>query len=144
MPAYAYEVEEAEAEGVKFCWLADPVEFVGSGRLEGVECIRMALGEPGADGRRRPEPIPGSELVLPADTAVKAIGQQSRSELAEWIEGLKLEHGTVKIDPETGRTTNPKFFAGGDVANGGTSAVQAVQEAKRAARAIDEWLRCAS
>jgi NADPH-dependent glutamate synthase beta subunit-like oxidoreductase len=144
MPAYAYEVEEAEEEGVTFGWLASPVRFVGSRRLEGVECVRMALGEPDADGRRRPEPIPGSEVVLPADTAVKAIGQQPRSELAEWIEGLELEHGVVTVDRETGRTTNPKFFAGGDVANGGTSVVQAVQEAKRAARAIDERLRCAS
>ena len=144
MPAYAYEVEEAEAEGVTFCWLASPVRFVGPARLEGVECIRMALGEPGPDGRRRPQPVPGSELVLPADTAVKAIGQQPRSELPEWIDGLELDRGTVTIDTATGRTTNPKFFAGGDVANGGTSVVQAVEEAKRAARAIDECLRCAS
>jgi glutamate synthase (NADPH/NADH) small chain len=144
MPAYAYEVEEAEEEGVTFRWLASPVRYVGSLWLEGVECVRMALGDPDADGRRRPEPISGSEVVLPADTAVKALGQQPRSELAEWIEGLELERGVVAIDPQTGQTANPKFFAGGDVTNGGTSVVQAVQEAKRAARAIDEWLRCAS
>jgi glutamate synthase (NADPH/NADH) small chain len=109
-----------------------------------VEFVRMALGDPDADGRRRPEPIPHSEVVVPADTVIKAIGQQPRPELARWIEGLELQDGVVAVDPQTGQIGNPKFFAGGDVANGGTSAVQAVQEAKRAARAIDEWLRCAS
>jgi glutamate synthase (NADPH/NADH) small chain len=141
MPAYAHEVDEAEAEGVIFRWLASPVRFVGSTHLEGVECVRMALAEPGADGRRRPVPIPGSEVIMAADTVVKAIGQQPRSELAEWISGLELEHGVVKVAAETGQTANPKFFAGGDVTNGGTSAVEAVRDAKRAARGIDEWLR---
>ncbi|MGZ8695059.1 MAG: NAD(P)-dependent oxidoreductase [Gaiellaceae bacterium] len=144
MPAYAYEVAEAEEEGVRFRWLANPVRFLGSQRLEGVECVRMALGDPDDGERRRPVLLPGSEVVVAADTAVKAIGQRPRSELAEWIRGLELERGVVAADPLTGRTGNPKFFAGGDVVNGGTSAVQAVQEGKRAARAIDEWLRCGS
>ena len=100
----------------------------------------MTLGEPDESGRRRPEPVEGSEFTLLAETAVKAIGQRPRSELADWIPGLELQHGAVKIDPETGRTTNPKFFAGGDAVNG-TSVVEAVRDAKRAAKAIDEWLR---
>jgi glutamate synthase (NADPH/NADH) small chain len=102
----------------------------------------MQLGEPDASGRRRPEPILGSELVIDADTVVKAIGQQPRRELADWISTLELEAGgTVHVDPATGRTSNQKFFAGGDVINGGVSVVEAVADAKRAARAIDEWLR---
>ncbi len=89
MPAYPYEVEEAEEEGVRFRWLAAPVRFLGCGRLVGVECQTMQLGEPDESGRRRPEPVPGCEFVIPADTAVKAIGQRGRDELAELVEGLR-------------------------------------------------------
>jgi glutamate synthase (NADPH/NADH) small chain len=140
LPAYPHEVAEAREEGVRFRFLAAPVRFLGRRWLEAVECRLMTLGEPDESGRRRPEPIEGSEFTLLANTAVKAIGQQPRSELADWIPGLELEHGAVKIDAETGRTTNPKFFAGGDAVNG-TSVVEAVRDAKRAAKAIDEWLR---
>ena len=142
MPAYPHEVDEARAEGVRFQFLADPVRFLGSGRLGAVECRRMALGEPDASGRRRPEPIPDSSFRLSADTAVKAIGQQPRRELGDWIRGLALdESGLVQVDSATGQTSSPKFFAGGDLINGGSSVVEAVRGAKRAARAIDEWLR---
>ncbi len=142
MPAYAHEVVEARAEGVRFQFLADPIRILGSHHVEAVECRRMRLGEPDASGRRRPEPVPESEFTLPADTVVKALGQQPRRELADWISGLDLDDaGTVHVDPTTGQTSNPKFFAGGDVVNGGVSAVEAVRHGKRAARAIDEWLR---
>jgi glutamate synthase (NADPH/NADH) small chain len=142
MPAYPHEVAEARAEGVRFQFLADPARILGSQCVEAVECRRMRLGEPDASGRRRPEPLPGSEFTLPADTVVKAIGQQPRRELADWIGGLELDGaGTVSIDATTGRTSSPKFFAGGDVVNGGVSAVEAVRDGKRAAQAIDEWLR---
>jgi dihydropyrimidine dehydrogenase (NAD+) subunit PreT len=141
MPAYPHEVEEAEEEGVRFQWLAAPVRFLGHGHLVAVECQTMALGEPDESGRRRPEPVPGSEFVIPAETAVKAIGQRGRDELAELVEGLRLSRGRLEVDPATGRTANPKFFAGGDAVNGGSSAVEAVREAKLAARAIDEALR---
>ncbi len=142
MPAYPHEVDEARAEGVRFQFLADPVRFLGSDRLEAVECRRMSLGEPDASGRRRPEPVPNSSFTLSADTAVKAIGQQPRRELGDWIRGLALDDGgLVKVDPATGQTSNTKFFAGGDLINGGASVVEAVRDAKRAAQAIDEWLR---
>lgn len=135
LPAYPHEVVEAEEEGVHFQWLAAPVRFLGERRLEAVECRLMRLGDPDASGRRRPEPLQGSEFTLRADTAVKAIGQQARTELADWLDGL---------DPSSGRTANPKVFAGGDVVNGGASVVEAVRDGKRSAKAIDEWLRCAS
>ena len=142
MPAYEIEVEEAEEEGVRFQWLAAPTRFLGESRLESVECVAMTLGAPDADGRRRPEPVEGSEFVLHADTAVKAIGQQARLELAHWIEGAEFEHGVLKVEPLTGRVADTKFFAGGDLINGGASVVEAVRDGKRAAKAIDEWLRC--
>jgi glutamate synthase (NADPH/NADH) small chain len=88
--------------------------------------------------------VPGSEFLLRADTLVKAVGQQPRTELSGWIEGLRFEHEALAIDPETCQTSNPRFFAGGDVTNGGASVVEAVREGKRAAGAIDRWLSCAS
>ncbi len=144
MPAYDFEIAEAREEGVRFQLLTTPVRFLGSRRLEAVECRQMSLGEPDESGRRRPLPVEGSEFQLLADTAVKAIGQQPRLEPAEWIDGLELDGGAVQVDPATGQTTNPKFFAGGDAVNGGASVVEAVRHGKRAAKAIDRWLRCAS
>jgi glutamate synthase (NADPH/NADH) small chain len=78
--------------------------------------------------------VPGSEFVVPVDTVVKAIGQRPHDEFRALLESVD----------ENGRTSNPKIFAAGDAVNGGASVVQAVREAKRAARAIDEVLRCAS
>jgi glutamate synthase (NADPH/NADH) small chain len=103
----------------------------------------MRLGEPDASGRRRPDTVPGTEFVLPADTVVKAIGQQPRAELLSWIEGLELDGGLVRVDAETGRTSNPKYFAAGDAINGGATVVEAVRGAKLAARTIDAVLGAA-
>ena len=144
MPAYPFEIDEAENEGVHFQWLASPVRFIGDRRLQGVECRVMSLGEPDESGRRRPEPVEGSEFVLPVETAIKAIGQCGHRELASWVTGIRVEDGAVEIDPLTGQTRNPKFFAGGDAVNGGATVVEAVRDGKRAAKAIDEWLRCAT
>src|SRR6266508_2753687 len=141
MPAYPHEVEEACEEGVRIRWLTAPVRFVGRTQLEAVECLEMRLGEPGPDGRRRPEPVAGSEFLLPCDTVVKAIGQQPRTEFLDWIEGLELAGGLIKVDPDTGRTSNPRYFAAGDATNGGATVVEAVREAKIAARGIDAALR---
>jgi glutamate synthase (NADPH/NADH) small chain len=140
MPAFPHEVAEAREEGVKIVRLTAPVRFVGRNRLEGVECVRMRLGARDTSGRRRPEPVPGSEHVVLADTAVKAIGQAPRGELLSWIDGLELDHGRIAVDPETGQTTNPKYFAAGDAVSGGATVVEAVRGAKLAARAIDAWL----
>jgi glutamate synthase (NADPH/NADH) small chain len=141
MPAYAHEVAEAEEEGVAFLWLTAPIRFVGEDRLEGVECRSMRLGDADETGRRRPVPVPGTEFVLRADTAVNAIGQRPRDEFFGLIDGLELEGGRPKVDPETGQTTNPKFFAAGDAVNGGATVVEAVREAKIAARGVDDWVR---
>ncbi|MGZ4281272.1 MAG: NAD(P)-dependent oxidoreductase [Gaiellaceae bacterium] len=140
MPAYPHEVDEAREEGVRIVRLTAPARFVGTERLMGVECVRMRLGDRDETGRRRPERIPGSEHVVPADTAVKAIGQAPRSELLSWIDGLDPEGGTIEVDPETGRTANPKYFAAGDAVSGGATVVDAVRGAKLAAVAIDRWL----
>ncbi|HET8529455.1 MAG TPA: FAD-dependent oxidoreductase [Gaiellaceae bacterium] len=136
LPAYPHEVEDAEAEGVHFQWLAAPTRILGDAHVTGLECVLMALGEPDESGRRRPAPIEHSEFVLAADTVVKAIGQRGH----EHVAGLRLAHGSLVVDGE-GRTSDPKVFAGGDAVNGGASAVEAVRAGRDAARAIDGWLR---
>lgn len=141
MPAYPHEVVEAREEGVRFLFLSQPVRFLGEGQLDAVECRSMRLGAADADGRPRPEPVPGSEFVVEADTAVKAIGQTPRRELLSWIDGIELEAGVLRVDPATGATVNPKYFAAGDATNGGATVVEAVREAKVAARGIDTFLR---
>jgi dihydropyrimidine dehydrogenase (NAD+) subunit PreT len=140
MPAYEHEVEEAVEEGMRIEWLTVPLQFVGSVSLEGVLCRRCRLGEPDASGRRRPEEMPGTDFLLPVTTAVKAIGQRLRSELYAHIAGLELEDGRIKIDPESGQTTNPKYFAAGDATNGGATVVEAVRGAKIAALGVDRWV----
>jgi glutamate synthase (NADPH/NADH) small chain len=135
MPAYPAEVELAREEGVLFEWLTAPTRFLGRRRLEGVECVRMRLGERDASGRARPEPVPGSERVVPAETAIVAIGQEPRPELADLIES---------VDPATGRTGTPKLYAAGDAVNGGATVVEAVREAKIAARSVDEDLQASA
>jgi dihydropyrimidine dehydrogenase (NAD+) subunit PreT len=140
MPAYPHEIEEALEEGVEIEWLTVPLRFVGGESLTGVECRRCRLGPPDESGRRRPEEVPGTEFVLQADTAVKAIGQRNRTELFGLIDGLELDHGRPQVDPETGQTTNPKYFAAGDVTNGGATVVEAVRAAKIAARGIDAFV----
>jgi glutamate synthase (NADPH/NADH) small chain len=131
MPAYGHEVELARREGVEIRLLTSPVAFVGEGHVEGVRCAEMRLGAPDASGRRRPEPIPGSEFTIPVDTVVKAIGQRPRDEFRALLESVD----------EEGRTADPKVFAAGDAVNGGASVVQAVADAKRAVRALEEALR---
>jgi dihydropyrimidine dehydrogenase (NAD+) subunit PreT len=140
MPAYPFEIHEAEAEGVEIMFLTLPVQFVGGDRVQAVECRRAELGDPDEDGRRRPHEIPGSEFFLPVDTVVKAIGQQPRAEFLSWIDGLELDGAHIAVDSATGQTGNPRFFAAGDACNGGATVVEAVREGKLAARGVHEWL----
>ena len=140
MPAYPHEVEEAREEGVQFQWLTNPVRFLGGDRLTGIACQRMRLGAPDGSGRPRPEPVPDSEFTIRAETAVKAIGQRKRTDFLSWIDGLAGE-SLLSVDPETGQTKNPKYFAAGDAVNGGATVVEAVRGAKIAARGIDRYLR---
>jgi dihydropyrimidine dehydrogenase (NAD+) subunit PreT len=140
MPAYPHEVAEAIEEGVQLEWLSVPLRFTGDGRLGAVECRRCRLGHPDASGRRSPQELPGTEFELAADTVVKAIGQRPRSDFLRRIDGLELDHGRVQVDPATGQTSNPKYFAAGDAVNGGATVVEAVRQAKVAARGVDAYV----
>jgi glutamate synthase (NADPH/NADH) small chain len=140
MPAYHFEYEFALTEGVDFAFLTQPVEVVGDGKVTGLKCIRMDLGEPDASGRRSSLPVEGSEFVLPCDMVIKAIGQKKHSpvlqKLAEF--GIQQVKGYIAVDPETNRTHHSKIYAGGDCIRsvGEASTVMAVQDGKIAAKGI--------
>jgi glutamate synthase (NADPH/NADH) small chain len=143
MPAYHYEYELAKQDGVAFEWLAAPVAILGAkGAVRGLRCVRMRLSTPaGPTGRRRPEPIPGSEFTMDVDMVIAAVGQEARLDWLRRIEGLRLENDCVSVDPDTGMTSVPGLFAGGDCTNGGREVVNAVAEGQRAAHGIDGWIR---
>jgi formate dehydrogenase major subunit len=137
MPAHHVEIEEAEHEQVELLLLANPVRLVGTDRLEGVECVRMGLGEPDASGRRRPEPIPGSEFVVPADNLIAAIGQAIDGTGAE--QAMKGKY--LAADPATMQTALPGVFAAGDAVTGPDAAIRAIAGGRAAALAIGQYLR---
>jgi dihydropyrimidine dehydrogenase (NAD+) subunit PreT len=140
MPGYRHEIEAAKAEGVQLMCLAAPVAFLGQpgGRVLGVRCVRMQLGEPDGSGRPRPVPIAASEFDIQADIVVKAIGQQPLTRLFEAF-GLEMRSGRPVVNDE-GRTSQPWCYAGGDCINGGATVVEAVRDGKLAAAAIHRQL----
>jgi glutamate synthase (NADPH/NADH) small chain len=138
MPAFAHEIEAAKHEGVTIIPLVAPVEFVSSGgRVSGIKCVKMRLGPPDASGRPKPEPIPGSEYIIEADTVIKAIGQKPHTELLSLF-GVEMKGSVVKVDGA--RTSTPRVYAGGDCINGGATVVEAVRDGREAARTIDRDL----
>ena len=139
MPARHEEVEHAEEEGVKFAMLSAPIRFNGDEemRLTSVTLQKMELGEPDASGRRRPVPVPGSEYDLPTDLAIVALGTRSNPILLEATEGLdKTERGYIKVNEETGETSLPNVFAGGDIVTGAAMVILAMGAGRKAGQEI--------
>ncbi len=143
MPAHHQEIEEALAEGVEMLFLTIPKRVVGEGgRVTGLECLQARLGPPDASGRRRPEPVEGSQFVLPTGAVIAAIGQQPELEcLGDLAQDPRLCGRTILADSATGQTRREWLFAGGDVVTGPANVVQAVAAGKRAAQAMDAFLR---
>lgn len=144
MPAYHFEYQFALGEGVSFMFLTQPVEIVGKdGKVEGLKCMRMDLGEADASGRRSPVPVPDSEFVVPCDMVIKAIGQVKPKHFIKMLEpyGVKEVKGYLKVDEDL-NAGHDKIFAGGDCvrSHGEASTVMAVQDGKIAARAIAQKL----
>ncbi|WP_035324143.1 NAD(P)-dependent oxidoreductase [Peribacillus kribbensis] len=145
MTAYAFEYEFAKQDGVEFRFLTAPSRIIGDeqGRVIGIECIKMELGEPAEDGRRRPVPIQGSEFILEADMVIKANGQ---ARFVGLIEQFNLHHddGVVKVDSASYQTSNEKVFACGDVifgkGQGEAMVVSAAQQGKESAHAVHRSL----
>jgi len=144
MPARLEEVENAEEEGVIMRLLTNPLRFGGNqeGWVTSMECIEMELGEPDQSGRRRPVPKSGSEFTLDVDTVVVALGTSPNPLVPTTTSGLDTtKRGTVVADEETGKTTRPGVWAGGDVVTGAATVISAMGAGKRAAASIDAYLR---
>ena len=144
MPARAEEIENAEHEGVKLMLLTNPKQFIGDekGSVKAIECLRMELGEPDASGRRRPVTVEGSEFIIECDTAIVALGQNPNPLIRTTTEGLKTESwGGIIIDAETGMTSIPGVFAGGDAVTGEATVISAMGAGKVAAEGIDKYIR---
>ena len=142
MRAFQFEYELAKQEGILFHWMTQPVAIHGSARAETVECLRMEPGPPDATGRRSARPVGGSNFGIDCDMAIVSIGQSRLLRILEQCNGVQLDRGRVVVDAATGRTSNPKWYAGGDCVNGGREVVDAVAEGKRAALGIAQsWRR---
>jgi glutamate synthase (NADPH/NADH) small chain len=143
MPARAAEIHHAEEEGIEFYLLTAPTRFIGdeNGRITGMECLKMELGEPDESGRRRPVPIKGSEFQLECDLAVIAVGAGANPLLTQSTEGLELNKwGYVITDPETGKTSKKGVWAGGDIVTGSATVILAMGAGRAASDSIHQYL----
>lgn len=143
LPARVEEVHHAKEEGVHFEMLCNPVRVLGNekGWVEGVECIRMELGEPDASGRRSPVEIPGSEFVIPCDVVIMALGTSPNPLIKATTDGLDTNRRGCLVADEDGRTTRDGVFAGGDAVTGAATVILAMGAGRKAAKAIDEYLK---
>ena len=144
MPARKEEVKHAKEEGVDFRMLTNPVEMIGDERgwLTGVRCVTMELGDPDADGRRRPVAVPGTEHIIEASLLIVAVGTSANPLIQSTTPDLKTNRKNyIEADPETLRTSKRGVFAGGDIVTGGATVILAMGAGRKAARAIDAYLR---
>jgi glutamate synthase (NADPH/NADH) small chain len=142
-PSRHIELHHAEQEGVEFEFLTSPLEFIGAsdGKLAGISCEKMELGEPDESGRRRPKPIKDSQYFIECDLAIISIGTSANPLLTNVTDGLELnEWGNIKADPKTGKTTKNKVWAGGDITLGQATVILAMGTGRDAAASIDEYL----
>jgi dihydropyrimidine dehydrogenase (NAD+) subunit PreT len=144
MPAFLFEYEHSKLEGVQFRLQTQPVAIRAAAsdarRVGAVECVRMELGAPDQSGRRKPEPVAGSNFIIECDMVIPATGQSRFVDFLSKCRGVKVRDGCVVTDAATGRTANPRYYAGGDCVNGGREVVDAVAEGKRAGLGIVSWL----
>ncbi len=139
VPARKEEVEHAKEEGVIFKLLNNPVKIHGEdGWVKGIEVVAQKLGEPDASGRRRPEPIEGSNNIIDVETVVIAIGQSPNPLIRQTTEGLETQKwGGIIVNEETNESTRKNVYAGGDVVTGAATVILAMGAGKKAAKAID-------
>lgn len=144
MPGSRREVRHSKEEGINFLFNQQPLEILGTDSVTGVRVIETRLGEPDQSGRRRPEPVTGTEQVIPADAIITAFG--FRPSPPDWFDAFQIQtmpNGCVKVDPageHLFQTTNPKVFAGGDMVRGSDLVVTAVFEGREAAKGIASYL----
>ncbi len=144
LPARLEEIEHAEEEGVIFKTLTNPIEILGdeNGNVAGIKCIKMTLGEPDESGRRRPVPLEGSEFVIDLDTVIMSIGTSPNPLIHKTTPGLEVSrHGCIVTDGEDGKTSREGVFAGGDAVTGAATVILAMGAGKKAAAAINEYIK---
>lgn len=143
-PARAEELEHAEEEGIEFRFLRSPVEILGDDRgwVRAMRCQVMELGEPDASGRRRPVPIEGKEETIECDAIVNAVGSGSNQLLFRTAPDIDLNKwGNIVANEDTGKTSKPGVYAGGDIVTGAATVILAMGAGRQAAMAIDEYLK---
>ena len=144
MPARSAEIHHAEEEGIEFFLLTNPTKYLGNekGRLIGMECLKMELGEPDESGRRSPVPIQGSEFEIECDLCIVAVGSGANPLLTSETPDMKLNKwGYIIAEPETGKTTKRGVWAGGDIVTGAATVILAMGAGRKAANSIDEFLK---
>jgi len=143
MPGRKEEIEEAEKEGVKIHFLAAPVKILThDGKVTGIECIAMELGEPDASGRKRPAPIPGSEFVVETELVLSAIGEKPDLSFLTEVDQIEItDDGNIKVEPDSYQTSQAGVFSGGDCVTGPATLIEAIAAGNRAARSIGQYLR---
>jgi glutamate synthase (NADPH/NADH) small chain len=143
MPARAAEAHHAEEEGIEFFLLTNPTRYIGNekGRLTGMECIKMELGEPDASGRRRPVPLKGSEFELTCDLCIVAVGTGANPLLTSSTPDLKINKwGYIEADSKDGKTFKKGVWAGGDIVTGSATVILAMGAGRTAANSIHDYL----
>jgi glutamate synthase (NADPH/NADH) small chain len=143
MPARAAEAHHAEEEGIEFFLLTNPTRYIGNekGRLTGMECIKMELGEPDASGRRRPVPLKGSEFELSCDLCIVAVGTGANPLLTSSTPDLKINKwGYIEADARSGKTLKKGVWAGGDIVTGSATVILAMGAGRNAANSIHDYL----
>jgi len=140
MPARDEEIKHAEEEGIKFKFLTNPVKIIGKDDVKAIECIRMKLGEPDDSGRRRPLPVEGSEFMIKCGQVIVAIGQGPNPLIGKTIDLNTGKKGNIAVN-EKYETSIEKVYAGGDIASGSATVINAIHDGKAAAKEIDEKLK---
>lgn len=144
MPARNEEIHHAKEEGIEFLLLNNPVKINndGTGAVKSMECIKMELGEPDASGRRRPIEIKGSEFELDVDTVIMALGTSPNPLIRTTTPGIEVnKHGCLVVNEDTMQTSRDGIYAGGDAVTGAATVILAMGAGKKAAAAIDEYLK---
>ena len=144
MPARLEEQHHAKEEGIEFLTLTNPTEILGGedGRVCGMKCIKMELGEPDASGRRRPIPVEGSEFVLDVDMVIMSLGTSPNPLIRSTTPGLETnKHGCIVTEGDEGKTSREGVYAGGDAVTGAATVIKAMGAGKAAAKAMDEYIQ---
>ena len=144
MPARLEEVKHAKEEGIDFLTLHNPIEYIGNeqGRVTHMLLQVMKLGEPDASGRRSPVEVPGKTELIEVDEVVVSVGVSPNPLIPQSVEGLEVtKWGTVVVNNDTMQSAVPIIFAGGDIVRGGATVILAMGDGRKAAKAMDEWIK---